>query len=212
VIELSEFDRTIRELTGEHPEARPFLCEGSPFGCDVFLVGLNPVTPTPFWPYWRLPYGCHKKEWLGDYRDYLVRSGDRGSPTRERIESIFKGVAPVRCLETNVFPYRSPNQGSLTINQRDPRVLDYLLRVLAPKVVFAHGGCAVTHFERLTGRPLPHDEFTSVTLSGIRMEIITGQHLRRVPEGWTYERFEQLGRQLRERCESCRAGGQVFEV
>ncbi|MBL7224349.1 MAG: hypothetical protein ISS72_10885 [Candidatus Brocadiae bacterium] len=196
---LTEFDKRIRELTGEHVEARPFLCEGSPFGCEVFLVGINPGTSTPFWPYWRLPYGCHKQEWL---RDYMSRRGRK--PTRIRIERIISAAAPVRCLDTNAFFRYSPNEASLRPEDRDTRVFDYLLEVLTPKVVFAHGASAIEYFERLAGSALPYDQFTSVSVRGMRIDVITGQHLGRARRGWTYERFEELGRALRQRCQGTR--------
>jgi len=63
MLTLEDFDKKIRELP-EHHEARPFLCEGSPIGCKIFLIGLNPSTPISFWPYWSVEYGCKKKEWL----------------------------------------------------------------------------------------------------------------------------------------------------
>ena len=67
---LQEFDKRLREMTPK--DARPFLCEGSPLDCEVFLVGLNPRTTTPFWLYWDVSYGCKKQEWR---KAYLTERG-----------------------------------------------------------------------------------------------------------------------------------------
>ena len=69
---IKEIDREIRRLTGEGDLSRPFLCHGSPIGCDVAEVGINPGTDTPFWPYWNSKTGCDKDSWLADY---LCRNG-----------------------------------------------------------------------------------------------------------------------------------------
>lgn len=195
MVTMIEFDKAIRELTGEHIEARPFLCEGSPFGCEIFLVGINPGTPTPFWPRWRLPYGCYKQEWLSDY---LRRPGQK--PTRKNIERIISAAAPVRCLDTNVFCRFSPDEASLPPADRDTRVFDYLLQVLTPKVLFVHGESGIKHIEWLAGnRSLPAGEFTRVSLLGIPVDVITGQHLSYPRARWS-SCAERLGRALRERC------------
>ena len=91
MVTLSEIVNAIRELTGKHPEERPFLCEGSPIGCDIFLVGINPGTDTPFWDYLDTHYGCHKQDWI---QDYLRRHGGKLLPTRARIERLFCATAP----------------------------------------------------------------------------------------------------------------------
>jgi len=197
VVTLGEFDKAIRELTGEHIEARPFLCEGSPFGCEVFLVGINPGTPTPFWPYWRLPYGCYKQEWL---RDYMSRPGNK--PTRNNTERIIRAAAPVRCLDTNVYCRYSPREASLPAEHEDTRVFDYLLRTLTPKVLFVHGESAIEHVRQLAGNmPLPHGQFTRVNLFGMPVDVITGPHLSYPSARWP-ERVDALGRALRERCQN----------
>lgn len=191
---LTELDHEIRRLTREHPEARPFLCEGSPIGCDIFLVGINPGTDTPFWPYWRLPYGCHKQEWL---KDYLQRHG-RFLQTRARIERLFEATVPVRCLETNMFFRYSPDESSLPDEDRDTSVFDYLLAAISPKVMFIHGDSAIEHMEGLTGKRVRRDEWTRARVAGVELDVMAGYHLR---YRWSYERVDRLGIQLRERCQ-----------
>jgi hypothetical protein len=45
---LHGIDREIRRITGAAAQSRPFLCRGSPLGCEVAEVGINPRTDTPF--------------------------------------------------------------------------------------------------------------------------------------------------------------------
>lgn len=122
--ELRRFDRKIRELTGESPSARPFLCEGLPFGCNVFLVGTNPGKTTGFWQRWSAKTGCDKRRWLEDY----LSKHARYSPTRQRIEILIKALGTIRCLETNVLSFPSPRESDLAASQRDTRLLTILWR------------------------------------------------------------------------------------
>jgi len=192
-ITIHNIDATIRQLTGGHLESRPFLCEGSPIGSEVFLVGINPGTDTPFWPYWRIPHGCHKNEWIEDY----LRRHSRFKPTRARIEILFKAILPIKCLETNVFSQYSPNERSLHEAARDTRVFEYLLTVLVPTVMFIHGASGIEHMEQVLKTSLPLGQFTTVTQNGREIDVITGHHLSR---GWSYERVDALGREIQERC------------
>src|SRR4051794_23235654 len=96
-------DTEIRRLTGANPLSRPFLCDGSPVGCKVAEVGINPGTDTPFWPYWSVEGGCDKRGWLDDY----MRRHGRLKSTRDRLEVLCRALAPVRCLELNLYHHYS---------------------------------------------------------------------------------------------------------
>lgn len=41
---LSEFEQELRSLIGQPTDLRPFVCEGPPLACPVFIVGYNPAT------------------------------------------------------------------------------------------------------------------------------------------------------------------------
>ncbi len=41
---LYEFELQLSDLIGRPTDLRPFVCEGSPLSCDIFLVGFNPAT------------------------------------------------------------------------------------------------------------------------------------------------------------------------
>ena len=193
-ITIEDIDTAIRDLTREHrDDARPFLCDGSPIGAEVFLVGINPGTDTPFWPYWGLPGGCHKNEWIDEY----LRRHSRFKPTRQRIEMLFKAISPIKCLETNVFFEYSPDEKSLRRAARDTKLFEYLLATICPTVMFIHGASGIKHMEQVLKTSLPTGQFITVNYNGREMDVITGRHLSR---GWSYERVDSLGKQIRERC------------
>ncbi len=193
MVTIGDIDKTVRLLTGEHREARPFLCEGSPIGAQVFLVGINPGTDTPFWPHWQLPFGCDKEGWLAEYRGRHARL----KPTRDRVEILFRALCPVRCLETNIFSRYSPDERSLPVADRDTRVFDFLLYALRPRVVFVHGASAIRHLEIRFGTVLPKGQFTPVECHGRQVDVIAGSHLSR---GWSRNRVQSLGDNIRQRC------------
>jgi hypothetical protein len=43
-VTLDDFERALVALIGRPTDLRPFVCEGSPLTCDVFLVGFNLAT------------------------------------------------------------------------------------------------------------------------------------------------------------------------
>jgi hypothetical protein len=71
-----------------------------------------------------------------------------------------------------------------------------------PAVFLVLGVEGIRHMERIAGMSLPRDRFIPVEMRGRRVSVITGRHLSR---GWSYEKVDGLGEQLREVCrfESC---------
>ncbi|MBM5574928.1 hypothetical protein [Deefgea sp. CFH1-16] len=191
--DLLQFDQELRELIGVKHDARPFLCEGLPFGCPIFLVGINPGKNSEFWPHWNAIKGCNKRGWM---EDYCAKHG-RLSPTRARIERLFKAMGTLRCLETNIFPFASPRESDLDASLRNTRVFDFLLKSIRPQVMFVHGATAIEHLVKLTGSNLPKGQFTTVTYLGNTFEIFAGNHLS---YQWSYAEVDDLGRILADRC------------
>lgn len=169
----AEIGHRLRELLRADIPSRPFLCDGSPAGCEVVLVGINPATATPFWEFWS-DEGCDKQAWL---QDYVVREG-RLKPTRKRIEIITGVLAPeVRALELNLFPYSSPREADLPPELRDRRVFEYVLGLANPKLLFVYGATPTAELERVLGCDLPFREYASVTYAGKGFEVYTDHHL-----------------------------------
>jgi hypothetical protein len=192
-MDLCEFDERLKAILPQN--SRPFLCEGSPFECAVFIVGLNPRTRTPFENYWTLPYGCRRSDWL---KEYLRRHDGKQGPTRKRIEILHKSLTPpFKCLETNVFPVWSKRFHDLAAEYRKPDVFNFLLDAIKPKLVFVHGRAAGRHIERLAGgKGLPRDELLEgIPIAGFETDIYLTRHL-------SYHRSDvdcqNLGKTLRE--------------
>ena len=168
---LEEIDREIRRLTGEGVLSRPFVCRGSPIGCEVAEIGINPGTDTPFWPYWSVTRGFDKAGWLADY---LKRNG-RLKPTRDRIEVLCHELAPLRCLELNLFHHYSKNEGSLSNDHRNTALFDFMLRSAKPRVLLVHGNKPIDHLERLLEVALEKGAFTSASYEGSAFDIFVAE-------------------------------------
>lgn len=164
---LAEIDREIRRLSGENALSRPFLCSGSPIGCDVAEVGINPGTDTPLWPFWDVNSGCDKKGWLCEY----IKKHGRLKPTRDRIEVLARALAPLRLLELNLYHHYSPNLDSLEREHRDTALFDYLFRVTKPRLLLVHGDKPATHLVRLLGVTIPKGVFVPANYQGERIEV-----------------------------------------
>jgi len=189
-MDLAAFDRELRALCGSDQQLRPFVCRGSPLACTIAIIGANPATKVPFWPWWNAVEGFQKDAW---YAAYLAARSGGVSSTRQRIERVVAGATPELCLETNVYATPSQNLGQLQARDRVRRVTDFLLRSIRPKVVFAHGKEAREELSAAWGQPLHLGE-QRVTAPGIgTVHVLCDRHLSR---GWSYDAAEAVGREL----------------
>ena len=51
-MELSSFREHVQSVVGMGEFVRPFICQGNPYECRAFIVGINPASNVPFWPFW----------------------------------------------------------------------------------------------------------------------------------------------------------------
>lgn len=178
-----------------YPTARPFLCTGSPFGCSVFLVGIDPGVGIAFWPHWHPNKGCDKQGWL---QSYLAKH-NRYRPTRKRIEILLKMLAPHRVLETNIFPFQREPRTKLI--STDTRLFEFLLQTIQPRLIFVHGQPAVQRLSELLQTRLPRGEFVRVKYQQRIVHVIAGHHLsgqgQTAGEAWSDVKVEEFGRRLR---------------
>lgn len=168
--ELDEFERELRSLVGDPTNTRPFICEGSPLACKIFLVGFNPATALDagFWSFWRPGYGFDKQSW---FKTYLAERAAKPlkpgksfrpaiSPTRRNIQAFVDGAAPVHVLETNIFAMPSETAPELALRDRQSAPFKWLVERIKPLVIVAHGSDAVTAVQGLGYRgklvPLTH--------------------------------------------------------
>lgn len=148
---LAAFETELFAVLGASPDARPFVCHGSPIECDVFIVGTNPATAAvPFWAFWSAERGFDYDAWLAEYqRQRQVPDGPRKrsamSPTRRMITRFTQAIhtqTAHRVLETNVFAKPTRRAADLAEDARDARAFEFLLRKLKPRVLVVHGGDA----------------------------------------------------------------------
>jgi len=195
-VTLLEFDAQLRAVVGSDEEARPFVCDGSPLDCEAFIVGANPATAVPFWPYWDASYGFRKGDWLRDYERAREGRGKRGrSPTRSRIERIVRAALPVRCLETNVYAKPSASLAGLRRDDRQAHAFEFLLASVRPRVLLVHGEEARAYLRAARGVDLVVGRPSWLSVGGDRVRVLPTHHLA---YQWSYERADEAGRWIAE--------------
>jgi hypothetical protein len=165
---LKEIDRQIRRFTNESRLSRPFICDGLPRGCQVVQVGINPGTDTPFWPYWNMPTGFNKGDWLNHY---MRKHGGKLGRTRRCIEILCQALKPLRCLELNLYHRFSKSEASLGKEHHDTALFDFMLKTVRPRVLVVHGRKPIKHLERLLGIEIEKDRFNTARFPGSRIEL-----------------------------------------
>jgi len=183
---LESFASGLAALIGKPSSLRPFVCDGSPLHCRVFIVGHNPATPSvrDFWTDWGSD-GFDKATWMKSYLEERANSPlkpgktfrPKISPSRRVIDQVV-AAAGIPILETNIFAGPSPDMSSL--RERDIAPFLYLVDTLKPDLLVTHGNEAEEAVSRLS----PPGEIISVS------------HFSR---GWSGERAAELGRSLRSR-------------
>lgn len=164
------------------PNARAFISPGSPFDCDVALVGNNPGSSTPFCPFWNSSAGVFDRErWFGAFKTAHVEWTRKTG--RMNINGFCDALAPLRTLELNAYCVPSDEVADLGSADRDGTVLAELLRVLQPKFVVAHGAPACKELGT---------QFGTVVMAGSETTITIGRHVtpvvaapRHFARGWS---------------------------
>ena len=194
---LTEFEIELRLIAGDDTALRPFVCEGSPLSCTAFVVGTNPATEIPFWPYWEPGYGFRKRHWLHAYEaTRIAQSRPTRSRTRNMLEYIVAAAAPMSCLETNVFSRPSPSATDLRTGDRQTRVFKFLLKAIRPLVLHVHGQEARNYLQAAYGVELEVERVTTVPTPLGQFLVRPTHHLA---YQWSYERAKQMGEWLASR-------------
>lgn len=185
---LSQFESDLENLIGRPTGLRPFVCDGSPLTCRVFIVGINPATDmtSDFWSYWRPGTGFDRGSWFEAYkrdraREPLKQGRTRRNPvssTRRIIDLVVDAAKPVRILETNLYSVASPAASGLPMSARSTEVFDFLLRAIQPTLIVAHGSDAATYIKHDAKDPC----------------VWPVRHLSRA---WSFEQARELGARIR---------------
>lgn len=186
---LEVFQQELAALIGAPTEFRPFVCDGSPLECEVFIVGFNPATPmsADFWQFWHPSKGFDKESWFEAYKkDRQARPLKPGktrrnsvSPTRRVMDWVLEGAAPYRCLETNIYSASTEQAVDLASERRITAPFDFLLASIRPRVIVAHGVDAVEHVRKMN----------------IDAKVISVSHFSR---GWSREAALELGVKIKD--------------
>jgi hypothetical protein len=146
---LESFERKLRALIGGPTDLRPFVCDGSPLDCTIFLVGINPATSLEmdFWDFWESNRGYDKKRWsqelLAKKAAKLLAAGKKFRPafsnTRQRIEAFVEAAGGAPVLETNIYAMASRNLKSLAKSDRNTAPFKFLVETIRPKIIVVHG-------------------------------------------------------------------------
>jgi hypothetical protein len=202
---LQHFQMALENLTGNPTDLRPFVCEGSPLNCQIFIVGFNPATELKrsFWDFWQPDYGFQKAAWLELYKQ--ERRGKPLSPgktrraevsnTRRVIEWIVAEAKPVKCLETNLYAKATIQASDLKEQERITRPFDFLLKTIRPVAILLHGKDAARHIETTFGTSLETNKMQPVQVEWGTLQVIAVPHLSR---GWSERRAREVGQVLRE--------------
>ena len=188
---LEQFETQLANLIGCPSKQRPFICDGSPLTCQVFLVGANPATEIEedFWTFWQTGTGFDKQAWMTTYlKERKMRPLKPGktrratvSNTRRVLEWITESAAPLRCLETNIYAAATPTIAELSSARRMTDPFQFLLDSIRPRLIVAHGRDAEACLQRLAPNA----------------EVLYVDHFSR---GWSEVKARHLGEQLKAIC------------
>ena len=203
-MKLLEFENNLREKLKDYEKPRPFICEGNPFICEIFIVGINAATEmnSDFWSFWSKENGFKKTEWLESYilerklkplKQNKTRR-NKLSNTRQRIEWIIQSIKPIKTLETNLFVKATPTADELKSEDRESSVFEYLLEIIKPKILFIHGNEVIEYFEKLYGIKIVKDKIDKFEILVTKTNILAMNHLSR---GWSKQKSLELGELLK---------------
>lgn len=140
---LQTFESQLRTLIGDTTQLRPFVCQGSPLQCEIFLVGIEAATKMKagFWDFWKPGYGFKRDAWEEAYvRERRELGKTAKSPTRRNTDCFIDGAKEFSVLETNV--YAAPRARYRRDGSEIRAPFRFLLEAIQPKVIFVHGGAA----------------------------------------------------------------------
>lgn len=184
---LPDLAAKLRELLHPGIASRPFIADGSPFSCDVAIVGINPGTTTLFWDFWCDDRGFSRSRWV---ETYYSNPGARRNATRNRIERLVAALRPLRVVELNAYPYATRSEAEITPEMRDPRVLHLMLQVARPRAMFIFGREPARTVGPMFGLSAPEPGSVSqVVRDGQEVLVFTESHLSR---GWSYAAVDEF--------------------
>ena len=170
---IMDFELGLKSLIGKQADLRPFVCDGSPLACEVFIVGFTPATTmsSDFWQFWETGEGFNKAAWFEAYKQErqtrpLEPGKTRRDPvgdSRRVIDWVLESVAPIHCLETSICSAPAQSATDLPLAARVTAPFEFLLAKIKPQVIVAHGEDAVRHLKNMapSAHVIPVPSFSS---------------------------------------------------
>jgi hypothetical protein len=203
----------MRSIVGAADDARPFVCDGDPYACRAFVVGINPASTVPFWPFWNDDSGFDRTCWFECYKRLRacapLRDGrtrrQAVSSTRQRIDWMREattvegeaGIPKIQILETNLYVKPTARAADLSHSDRSTEAFEFLLAELQPAVLLLHGKEMKERFEQAFSCSLS-GSFSMISVKGQKMSIAAVPHLSRVSRTAAVE----FGPQIRHLCDN----------
>jgi len=101
----------------------------------VAVVGINPATKTPFWPYWSDDRGMDRASWIAAYKEM---QGNKLSRSRAALERLVPQVA-AQVVEINAYAKQSTRLANLQREHRTTDVFEFVLGMVKPRVILCAG-------------------------------------------------------------------------
>jgi len=150
---MNDFAEQLARTIGRPSAQRPFVCDGFPSNCSVWIVGYNAATTGgDWWRFWSSENGFDLALWRSDYDAERKERGKGPSATRLRIDR-FKAAIP-NILETNIFS--TPSTSMANMPESNTEAFDLLLATFKPKTIIAHGLPVAKHLAGWTSGELIH--------------------------------------------------------
>jgi hypothetical protein len=177
---LRNFRIAVQHLIGDD-YLIPFVCDGNPYDCSAFLVGLYSTYKLPFSEFWEDDTGFDKNFWLDALETLSLAKLLKPKPVVRRsswngqstIETIVRAAAPVKVLQTNLYVLEG--QSGPCVSGGDTSVFEFLLRAIQPEAILLNGMEAQVNFEQRFDCHLT-DQFAELTLSGSSVRVAALRH------------------------------------
>lgn len=155
---LPEFRAELQQKMHNNESNRPFICDGNPLTCTVWLVGINPATPMKdnFFDFFNKD-GFDYGKWENAYKQER-REMQKSEFSKTRIISnlIVKELKQkeITILETNVYATPTSRAAELKQEEKDSQIFTFLLDNAEVEYILVHGNEAIEEMNTVLGKEI----------------------------------------------------------
>lgn len=203
--DLLNFKNKLFDKLKIYNNPRPFVCDGNPLECNIFIVGINPATKMEinFEDFWNED-GFDKQKWIEVYKyeraNAPLKVGKKKrllvSPTRKNIDHIIKHITSGKVLETNLYIKQTKEAHELKKKDKKTDIFELLINEIKPKIVVLHGKSVKYFFRMKYDDSISEDNFAEIKINNISTLAYATKHLSR---GWSFEKLEELAKKINEK-------------